>query len=92
MYSKTENMYISMDESNTVVSTYTLYRQLQQYCSHPSICIIKLSEKRTKNQMKYNGDTEPLMFIFQETTADKITVPQNNAIHVRGKLSRVCHL
>ena len=27
---------ISMDESNTVVSAYTLYRHLQQYCSHPS--------------------------------------------------------
>ena len=25
-----------MDESNTVVSAYTLYRHLQQYCSHPS--------------------------------------------------------
>ena len=30
---------ISMSESKTVVSTYTLYRHLQQYCSHPSICI-----------------------------------------------------
>ena len=27
-----------MGESNTVVSAYTLYRHLQQYCSHPSIC------------------------------------------------------
>ena len=26
-----------MDESNTVVSAYTMYRHLQQYCSHPSI-------------------------------------------------------
>ena len=26
-----------MGESNTVVSAYTLYRHLQQYCSHPSI-------------------------------------------------------
>ena len=25
-----------MSESNTVVSAYTLYRDLQQYCSHPS--------------------------------------------------------
>ena len=25
-----------MGESNTVVSAYTLYRHLQQYCSHPS--------------------------------------------------------
>ena len=30
---------ISMGESNTVVSAYTLYRHLQQYCSHLSICI-----------------------------------------------------
>ena len=27
-----------MDESNTVVSAYTTYKHLQQYCSHPSIC------------------------------------------------------
>ena len=27
-----------MDESNTVLSAYTMYRHLQQYCSHPSIC------------------------------------------------------
>ena len=26
-----------MGESNAVVSAYTLYRHLQQYCSHPSI-------------------------------------------------------
>ena len=26
-----------MGESNTVVSDYTLYRHLQQYCSHPSL-------------------------------------------------------
>ena len=25
----------SMGESNTVVSAYTMYRNLQQYCSHP---------------------------------------------------------
>ena len=30
--------FISMGESNTVVNAYTLYRHLQQYCSHPSIC------------------------------------------------------
>ena len=27
-----------MGDSNTVVSAFTLYRHLQQYCSHPSIC------------------------------------------------------
>ena len=26
-----------MGKSNTVVSTYTMYRHVQQYCSHPSI-------------------------------------------------------
>ena len=25
-----------MGESNTVVSAYTMYKHLQQYCSHPS--------------------------------------------------------
>ena len=29
-------VHISMGESNTVVSAYTLYRHLQQYCFHPS--------------------------------------------------------
>ena len=29
---------ILMGESNTVVSAYTTYRHLQQYCSHPPIC------------------------------------------------------
>ena len=28
---------ISMGESNSVVSAYTMYRHLQQYCSHRSI-------------------------------------------------------
>ena len=27
---------VSMGESNTVVSAYSMYRHLQQYCSHPS--------------------------------------------------------
>ena len=27
-----------MGDSNTVVSAYTMYRYLQQYCSYPSIC------------------------------------------------------
>ena len=30
----------SMGESNTVASAYTLYRHLQQYCSHPSNCMV----------------------------------------------------
>ena len=29
-------IYDMMGESNTVVSTYTMSRHLQQYCSHPS--------------------------------------------------------
>ena len=29
-----------MGESSTVVSAYTMYRHLQQYCSHPSICFL----------------------------------------------------
>ena len=32
-------LYNSMGESNTVVSAYTLYRHLQQYCSHLSKCL-----------------------------------------------------
>ena len=37
-------LYISMGESNTVVSAYTMYRHVQQYCSHPSICIYRLTD------------------------------------------------
>ena len=33
-----------MGDSNTVVSTYTTYRHLQQYCSHPSNYGLKLSD------------------------------------------------
>ena len=29
---------ISMGERNTIVSAYTLYRHLQKYWSHPSMC------------------------------------------------------
>ena len=32
-----EVLLISMGESNTVVSAYTMYRHLHQYCSRPSI-------------------------------------------------------
>ena len=31
-----------MGESNTVVSAYTMYRHLQQSCSHPSIYVLSL--------------------------------------------------
>ena len=31
-----------MDESNIVVSAYTIYRHLQQYCSHPSNQVDKI--------------------------------------------------
>ena len=33
------NNDISMCGNTTVVSAYTLYRHLEQYLSHPSICI-----------------------------------------------------
>ena len=31
-----QRLYISLGESNTVGSTYTMCRHLQQYCPHPS--------------------------------------------------------
>ena len=36
-------IFILMDESNTVVSAYTLYRHLQRYYSHPSTWPLSLS-------------------------------------------------
>ena len=35
-------IYLLMGESNTIVSAYTVYRHLQQYCSHPSLRIFQL--------------------------------------------------
>ena len=35
----TMHVHNLMGESNTVVSAYTLYRHLQQYSSHPLICV-----------------------------------------------------
>ena len=48
--------YNSMGESNTLVSAYTLYRHLQQYCSHPSIyhCLKDCNVSGTHLQMKFN--------------------------------------
>ena len=49
---------ISMGESNTVVNayTFTMYRHLQQYCSHPSICVYILSaEKKRKEERQKDG-------------------------------------
>ena len=37
VYEAEADAYVWMGESNTVVSAYTMYRHLQQYCSHPSI-------------------------------------------------------
>ena len=38
-YVSSVTTFISIGESNTVVSAYTLYRHLQQYCSHLLICL-----------------------------------------------------
>ena len=38
-----------MGESNTVVSAYTMYGHLQQYCPHLSICtIVVISMSKTQ--------------------------------------------
>ena len=33
-----------MGESNSVISAYTLYRHLQQYCFHPLTCVDEPSD------------------------------------------------
>ena len=45
--------FISMGESNTVVNAYTLYRHLQQYCSHPSICSTTVFSKTFSFGLSY---------------------------------------
>ena len=49
-----------MGESDTVVSAYTLYRHLQQYCSHPSNC--GLSKIGEDGEIDGQGDSQlPLL-------------------------------
>ena len=38
-----------MGEGNTVVSVCAMYRHLQQYCSHPSIYLVREIENQSKN-------------------------------------------
>ena len=54
-----------MDESNSVVSAYTLHRHLQRYCSHPSIC------QRFLNQ---NEEGKGNMFSLKTAELTKIRV------------------
>ena len=39
-----------MGESNTVVSAYTTYRHLQQYCSHPWRCSLNTDVHSVRNK------------------------------------------
>ena len=55
-----------MGESNTIVSAYTLYRHLQQYCSHPSICclclyckhVLCIKNRRNKEYHHHHANVE----------------------------------
>ena len=41
---------LSMGESSTIVSAYTMYRHLQQYCSLPSILVVLTFHVFTEQQ------------------------------------------
>ena len=43
-----------MEESNTVVSAYALYRHLQQYCSHPSNYGKQVASENNENFENFN--------------------------------------
>ena len=53
-----------MGESSTVVSAYTRYRHLQQYCSHPPINIIRFGEmiRCSKNVWRKWGKIQIIRF------------------------------
>ena len=61
------NVNILMGENNTVVSAYTLYRHLQQYCSHLSIhvitVIVKLEWAKKDKAVLPNGTHSNCYFI-----------------------------
>ena len=53
-----------MGERNTVVSAYTTYRHLQQYCSHPSICCVRVwvhAVKSNTNALVSKARKKPTM-------------------------------
>ena len=51
---------MSMGESNTVISAYTLYRHLQQYCSHLLMCSLSKERAIPSSETIQNG------FFFSE--------------------------
>ena len=62
-----------MGESNSAVSAYKMYRHLQKYCSHPSICATLFksggAEPFTKRQMLDSSELEEFVddnFKFNE--------------------------
>ena len=66
-----------MSESNTVVSAYTLYRHLQQYCFHPSIytyMYIPLQEIQGGNTVIFRANQGQSIWLaaynINDTTAD----------------------
>ena len=54
--------YIAMDESNAVVSAYTMYRHLQQYCSYPSICTTVMNNRKRQTWTEQNGKKTAFVF------------------------------
>ena len=67
-----------MGESNTVVSAYmlyTLYRHLQQYCSHPSICIFRV----------HDGDNSVIQDVSGKKNRSKPTLLKRNITWFRAK-------
>ena len=76
---------ISMGESSTVVSAYTMYRHLPQYCFYPLICFPNSCTVTEKKLTTYttmtitNGTVSAITFptelseIFQDVTGQAYT-------------------
>ena len=87
-----------MGESNTVVSAYTMYRHLQQYCSHPSIYsqiqfdILDRSKHFTKCQSSCRTQITCLPqyhdFLFQNSLAKNISTDCHTECMFKVRYSR----
>ena len=60
---------MAMGESNTVVSAYTMYRHLQQYCCHPST---GLYASNLPGVMQHKVATDLYKYVFNSLLNNKI--------------------
>ena len=72
-----------MGESNTVVSVYTMYRHLQQYCCHPSL----LSDQPCQYILHLSYCYDPVIFI-PRCVGEVLSVPIANTC-MKKKMAQI---